>query len=106
MAKITYREFGGKEHVIEAAPGSSVMEGAVHNNIRGVIAECGGCCSCATCHVYVDPAWIEKLDEKSEEETAMLEAVCDPRPNSRLACQIKVSERLDGLIVQLPEKQV
>lgn len=106
MAKITYVEFSGKEHVVDAPTGYSVMEGAINNNVRGVIAECGGACSCATCHVYVDDAWIDKLEKKSDLEDAMLEAVCDVKPNSRLSCQIKVSDELDGLIVRLPEKQV
>ena len=106
MAKITYIEFSGKQHVIDVESGTSVMQGAVNNNVRGIIAECGGACSCATCHVYVDNAWTDELAEKGAEETAMLDAVCEPRPNSRLSCQIKVSEDLDGLIVRVPEKQV
>jgi 2Fe-2S ferredoxin len=106
MTKITYIEFNGKEHVIDAVCGCSVMEGAIGNNVRGVIAECGGACSCATCHVYVDDAWIDKLDKTSDIEAAMLDAVCERKPNSRLSCQIKVRETLDGLIVRLPEKQV
>jgi ferredoxin, 2Fe-2S len=106
MAKVTYTEFNGKEHVVEVPSGSSVMQGAINNNVRGVIAECGGACSCATCHVYVDGAWVDRLAQKSDEEAAMLDAVCEPRPNSRLSCQIKVTESLDGLVVRLPEKQV
>lgn len=106
MAKITYIEFNGKEHVLDVPQGLSVMQGAIENNVRGVIAECGGACSCATCHCYVDDAWVDKLGEKSDEEAAMLDAVCEPRPNSRLSCQIKVTESLDGLVVHLPEKQV
>lgn len=106
MAKVTYIEFNGNEHVVDVAPGFSVMQGALNNSVRGVIAECGGACSCATCHVYVDSAWIDKLDQKTEEETAMLDAVCEPQPNSRLSCQIKMTERLDGLVVRMPQKQV
>ena len=106
MAKITYIEFNGKEHVLEVAPGLSVMQGAITNSVRGVIAECGGALSCATCHVYVDDAWVNRLCEKSADEAEMLEAVCDPQPNSRLSCQIKVTEELDGLVVHLPVKQV
>lgn len=106
MAKITYVEHLGKEHVIDVTPGSSVMQGAIGNNVRGVIAECGGACSCATCHVYVDDAWVDKLPKKSDEEEAMLDAVCEPNPSSRLSCQIKVTESLDGLIVRMPKKQV
>lgn len=106
MAKITYVEFNGTRHEIDVAPGSSVMQGAIENNVRGIIAECGGACSCATCHVYVDEPWATRLDSKREEEDMMLEAVCDPKPSSRLSCQIKITEQLDGLIVFMPEKQV
>jgi 2Fe-2S ferredoxin len=106
MAKITYLESNGNEHVLDVAPGLSIMEGAVKNNVRGIIAECGGACSCATCHVYVDELWFDKLDKKSELEEGLLDAVCDLRPHSRLSCQIKVTEELDGLVVQLPVKQV
>lgn len=106
MAKITYLEFNGKEHVLDVAPGFSVMEGAVKNNVRGIIAECGGSCSCATCHVYVEGVWFDRLEKKSELEEALLDAVCDLQPNSRLSCQIKVTEELDGLVVRLPVKQV
>ena len=106
MAKITYLEFNGNEHLLDVAPGLSVMEGAVKNNVRGIIAECGGSCSCATCHVYIDQAWYGRLEKKSELEEALLDAVCDLRPNSRLSCQIKVTEELNGLVVRLPVKQV
>jgi 2Fe-2S ferredoxin len=106
MTKITYVEYGGTEHVLDVQPGSSVMQGAVANNVRGIIAECGGACSCATCHVYVDPTWQEKLGEKNANEAALLEEVCDAKPNSRLSCQIKVTPALDGLVVRLPAKQV
>ena len=76
------------------------------NSVQGIIAECGGGCSCATCHVYVDPAWIDKLRQRSDLEVDMLDAACDLQPNSRLSCQIEVSEALDGLIVRMPAKQV
>jgi 2Fe-2S ferredoxin len=99
MAKITYVEFDGKEHVLDVAPGFSVMEGAIRSNAQGIIAECGGACSCATCHVYVDAAWFHKWDRKSESEEALLEAACDPQPNSRLSCQVKVTEELNGMLV-------
>ena len=106
MAKITYVEFDGKEHVLEVAPGLSVMQGAVANCVRGIIAECGGACSCATCHAYVDEAWVGRLGKKTDFEEAMLDAVCELQPNSRLSCQITVSPELDGLTVRMPEKQV
>jgi len=76
------------------------------NSVQGIIAECRGGCSCATCHVYVDPAWIDKLRQRSDLEVDMLDAACDLQPNSRLSCQIEVSEALDGLIVRMPAKQV
>ena len=106
MAKITYVQFNGDEYVLDVAPGLSVMQGAIENNVRGVIAECGGACSCATCHVYVDAAWVDRGSEKGEVEESLLEAVCDLQPNSRLSCQIKVTEELDGLVVRMPAKQV
>jgi ferredoxin, 2Fe-2S len=106
MPKVTYIEFNGEKRVVDVALGRSVMQGAVENNVRGIIAECGGACSCATCHVYVDDAWTAKLGAKSDDEEAMLEAVCEPRSNSRLSCQIAITEALDGLVVAMPEKQV
>ena len=105
MATITYIEFTGKEHVLEPAAGTSIMQGAVDNSVQGIAADCGGACSCATCHVYVDPAWLNKLSDKSEMEEILLEEVCEPQANSRLSCQLKVSDELDGLIVRLPESQ-
>jgi 2Fe-2S ferredoxin len=106
MARITYVEFDGKERVLEVAPGLSVMAGAVSNNVRGIIAECGGSCSCATCHVYVDENWVDKLGKRTEIEETLIDAVCDPQPNSRLSCQIEVTLELDGLVVRVPAKQV
>ncbi len=106
MATITYIEFDGREHRIEVTPGYSVMQGAVQNQVRGIIAECGGSMSCATCHVYVDPAWVDRVGKKSDTEASLLEEVCDPLPNSRLSCQLKVTDELDGLIVRLPQKQI
>ncbi|HTV96103.1 MAG TPA: 2Fe-2S iron-sulfur cluster-binding protein [Steroidobacteraceae bacterium] len=106
MAKITYVEFNGREHVLQVASGVSVMQGAVENNVLGILAECGGSCSCATCHVYVDEAWIDRVGPRSPGEESMLDAVCELQPNSRLSCQITVSEELDGLIVRMPAKQV
>ena len=106
MPKITYIEHGGKTHTIEVANGLSVMEGAVQNNIPGIDADCGGGMSCATCHVYInDDEWFKKLPKKEMGEDDMLDQAYDPKLNSRLSCQIIVSEELDGLVVQLPEKQ-
>ena len=105
MAKITYIEHDGTEHVIDVKTGLTVMEGAVKNNVPGIDADCGGACACATCHVYVDEAWREKVGSPSPMEEDMLDFGFDVRPNSRLSCQIKVSDALDGLVVTTPERQ-
>ena len=105
MAKITYIEFNGEEHVVDVKTGLSVMEGAVKNNIPGIDADCGGACACATCHVYVDQAWLDKTGEKSAMEESMLDFAENVEPNSRLSCQIKVGDDLDGLVVRMPESQ-
>ena len=105
MAKITYIQFDGSESVVDVKPGLSVMEGAVKNNVRGIDGDCGGACACATCHVYVDEGWAAKVGEKSAMEESMLDFAENVEPNSRLSCQIKVTEDLDGLIVRLPESQ-
>jgi 2Fe-2S ferredoxin len=105
MAKITYIEHDGTEHVIDVKTGLSVMEGAVKNNIPGIDADCGGACACATCHVYVKPEWLDKTGEKSAMEESMLDFAESVEPNSRLSCQIKVSDELDGLVVTMPESQ-
>ena len=106
MPKITYIEHGGKIHTIEVANGLSVMEGAVQNNIPGIDADCGGSMACATCHVYVKEEWFNKLSKKEDGEEDMLDMAFEPKKNSRLSCQLMVSEQLDGLVVDLPEKQV
>ena len=106
MAKITYIEFNGTPHEAEVSAGMSVMEGAIDNNIPGIEAECGGACSCATCHVYVDPAWVEKTGKPDHLEKDMLESAYDIQENSRLSCQIEVSDELDGLVVRMPEHQI
>ncbi len=107
MARITYIEFGGQAHTVEVANGLTVMEGARDNGIPGIEADCGGACACSTCHVYVDPVWVEKLPAKDSMEEDMLDFAHAPDPaRSRLTCQIKVNAALDGLIVQMPEKQI
>ena len=105
MAKITYIESNGKSHTVEVANGMSVMEGAVQNDIPGIDADCGGGMACATCHVYVKEEWFNKLPPKSEGEDDMIDQAYKPESKSRLSCQIQVSDELDGLIVNLPEKQ-
>ncbi|HYZ64222.1 MAG TPA: 2Fe-2S iron-sulfur cluster-binding protein [Acetobacteraceae bacterium] len=107
MAKITYVHQDGRREAIEVPEGQSVMQGAVSNGIEGIVAECGGNCMCATCHVYVEPDQLDELPAMSEEEDAMLdEAAAGRQPNSRLSCQLKVGPALDGLVVNLPERQV
>ena len=105
MAKVTYIEHDGREHVVEVKNGLSVMEGAIRNNVPGIDADCGGACACATCHVYVEPEWMEKTGARNPMEEDMLDFAFDVRDNSRLSCQIKVSDALDGLRVKVPEKQ-
>ena len=106
MTQITYVEHHGKEHTIDVQNGLTVMEGAVQNDIPGIDADCGGSMACATCHVYVKDDWYDKLDEKSEGEDDMIDQAYEPKKNSRLSCQITVSDKIEGLIVHLPEKQV
>ncbi len=107
MAKITYIEFGGTEHVVDVANGLTVMEGARDNNIPGIEADCGGACACSTCHVYVDSAWFDKLPPIDPMEEDMLDFAFEVKPTSRLSCQIlKVTDALEGLIVRMPEKQI
>ena len=105
MAKINYIEFSGTEHVVDVKNGLSVMEGAVKNNIPGIDADCGGACACATCHVHVDDAWLGKTGDKSAMEESMLDFAENVEDNSRLSCQIKVSDELDGLTVKMPQSQ-
>tara|TARA_Y100000588_G_C13669001_1_gene675415 strand:+ start:159 stop:479 length:321 start_codon:yes stop_codon:yes gene_type:complete len=106
MAKITYIEFNGKSHTIDVANGLSVMEGAVQNDIPGIDADCGGGMACATCHIYVKEDWFNKIPQKTDGEEDMLDQAHEPKSNSRLSCQIVVSDELNGLVVNLLEKQV
>ena len=105
MPKITYIEHTGKPHTIDIPKGLSVMEGAIQNNIPGIDADCGGSMACATCHVYVKEDWFDKINKKNEGEDDMLDQAYEPKKNSRLSCQIIVSDDLDGLVVDMPEKQ-
>ncbi len=106
MPKITYIEHSGKSHTVEVDNGLTVMEGAVQNNIPGIDADCGGGMACATCHVYVKEEWFDKINKKNEGEDDMLDQAFEPKKNSRLSCQINVSEEINGLVVSLPEKQI
>ena len=105
MAKITYVSHDGTERTVEAKNGESVMEAAIKNSIPGIDADCGGACACATCHVYVDEAFAAETGRASAMEESMLVFAENVQPNSRLSCQIRVSDDLDGLIVRLPESQ-
>jgi 2Fe-2S ferredoxin len=105
VAKITYVEHDGTEHVLDVKTGLSVMEGAVKNNVPGIDADCGGACACATCHVYVDEAFLAKTGTRSAMEESMLDFAEGVEANSRLSCQIKVTDELDGLRVTMPESQ-
>lgn len=105
MPKITYVEHDGTPHTVEGEIGSTVMETAMKNDIPGIMAECGGGCSCATCMVHVEGSWAARLEPRSSEEEDMLDTAYDVRPNSRLSCQIKVTEELDGLVVHTPAYQ-
>ena len=103
--KIKFIQPDGKEQVVEIAVGWSVMEGAVRASVPGIDADCGGACACATCHVYVDPAWTAALPAKTDMEDAMLDFAQAAAPNSRLSCQIRVTSELDGLVLRLPVSQ-
>jgi len=105
MAKITYIEFNGAPHTVDVSNGLSVMEGAIKNMIPGIDADCGGACACATCHVYVDPAWTAVVGGPSEMEQTMLDFAENVEDNSRLSCQITVTDALDGLVVRMPKSQ-
>ena len=105
MPKITYIEYNGKSHTVEVSNGLSVMEGAVQNNISGIDADCGGSMAGATCHVYVKEEWFNKIPKKEDGEEDMIDMAYEPNKLSRLSCQLTVSDELDGLIVNLPEKQ-
>ena len=107
MPKITYKDYQGTSKTIEVENGLSVMEGAIQKEIPGIDADCGGACACSTCHVYVHPDWVEKLPAREPMEEDMLDFAYEPDPaRSRLTCQLKVTDALDGLVVQMPEKQI
>ena len=105
MAKITYIDFEGKSRTVEVENGLSIMEGAIQNDIPGIDADCGGSMACATCHVYVEEKWFNKLPKAEDAEVDMIDMAYDPKKNSRLSCQLIVTNELDGLIVTTPEKQ-
>ena len=105
MAKITYVTHDNQIHTVEVQNGLTVMEGAVQNDIPGIDADCGGGMACATCHVYVKEDWLDKLPTKEDGEEDMLDMAFEPKKNSRLSCQLTISDELDGLTVNIPSKQ-
>jgi len=105
MAKLTFIQKDGTRQEVEGQNGMTVMEAAVKNMVPGIDADCGGACACATCHVYVEPDWMERVGARNEMEEDMLDFAFDVRENSRLSCQIKITDALDGLTVKVPEKQ-
>jgi len=105
MPKISFVQPDGSCQEVQAEVGGTAMEAAKKHDVAGIEAECGGACACATCHVYVDAAWSEKVGQPSEMEEDMLDFAFDVRPTSRLSCQIKMTDALDGLVLQVPEKQ-
>ena len=106
MPKINYRQLDGSTVELEVEKGYSVMEGAINAGVDGIVAECGGACACATCHAYIDEAWAEKLEPMDDMEDAMLDAAYERKENSRLTCQIEVSDELDGLVVTVAENDL
>jgi len=105
MPKITYKDNQGNSKTLEVKNGLSVMEGAIQNNVSGIDADCGGSMACATCHVYVEEKWLNKLPKAEDGEVDMIDMAFDPKKNSRLSCQITITDELDGLAVTTPEKQ-
>jgi len=106
MARLIFIEPDGTQRSIEAVNGHTVMETAVKNGIKGILGDCGGTCSCSTCHCYVAAEWIDRLPAKDDDEADLLEFAWEPRETSRLACQITVADELDGLVLRIPEQQL
>jgi ferredoxin, 2Fe-2S len=106
MPKVTYIQPNGVSRLVDVRAGTTAMEAAVDNDVEGIVAECGGACSCATCHVYVDPAWAAKLPPPDSQESGMLECVLDRQATSRLSCQIVLTPALDGLVVRVADEQI
>lgn len=106
MPVVTYIQDDGSQREIQVENGSSLMQGALDNLLDGMVGACGGNCSCATCHCYVDPAWLDKIAPPSEIEKELLACILNPRENSRLSCQIRLTDELDGLVATLPKSQI
>ncbi len=105
MITVTIIQHDGTQQEIDVNPGVSLMQAVVDNSVDGIIGECGGCCSCATCHCYIDPNWVDTVGAPDSLEQDMLGCVLEPKEESRLSCQVKLTEALDGLVVRLPESQ-
>ena len=106
MPRVTYVQPNGVPKTVDVPAGTTAMEAAIDNDVAGIVAECGGACSCATCHVYVEPAWLDKLPRPEPQEDGMLDCVLDRRANSRLSCQIVLKDSLDGLVVRVADEQI
>jgi 2Fe-2S ferredoxin len=106
MLTITFVDSQGSEQVLHVEPGKSVMQVAIDNGVRGILADCGGTCSCATCHCYVDDGWMQAFASAPEQEAELVSFAFDPHPNSRLACQLVLGPEHDGLVVRLPPRQI
>lgn len=105
MPKIVYHDSNGNVHEVNVPSGTTIMEGALDNDISGIVAECGGACACATCHAYIADAWLPKLKPIEDMEDAMLDSARDRRANSRLTCQIEMTEQLDGIEVTVANNE-
>jgi len=106
MPKVIYITRDQKRHEVDVPNGYTVMEGAINNNIEGIVAECGGACACATCHSYVDELWLSKVPPMDDMEDSMLDAAYERKPNSRLTCQIEMNSELDGLVIHVAENDI
>jgi 2Fe-2S ferredoxin len=105
MPKIVFIEFNGTEHLVDALVGDSVMQTATSHMVPGIVADCGGNCACATCHIYIEESWSARVNPPSREEREMIECALHVTPASRLSCQVQITHELDGLVVRLPESQ-
>ena len=106
MPQVVFIEYDGSSRTVEAPIGKSLMQVAVDNGVPGILGDCGGSCSCATCHCYVDEAWLARLPQPESAERDMLECALDPQENSRLCCQLRMTAQSDGLVIRLPKSQV
>jgi 2Fe-2S ferredoxin len=106
MSKVTYIDKNVKSYVVEIANGANLMQAAIDNSVPGVLGDCGGAAACATCHVFVDPAWAERAGAAADIEADLIDGLLDTKPTSRLSCQIVMRDELDGIVLHLPEQQI